>query len=138
MNQTEVHQLQHAQQSAIAIRPKVGGFPIFADSLLQSGITRNVWHLPSCQSTYFATFGVVIQQGTPLVSGSTSVAPFDEQALIEALRRDQRGEGSFPEFLQSSWEAGVVSYEVDFVNRVCTYFGVNGEAYIENYAVPNE
>lgn len=132
----EIEKLVNAQKKAIASRPKIGGFPVFADSLHSDGITRNVWHLPSCHSTYFANFGTVVQQGNPLFVGAEVVPEFDREALIVALRRDQRGEGTFPEFLESAWRAGVVSYEVDFAARTCVYFGANGEQYLEEYSLP--
>nr|WP_291515469.1 hypothetical protein [Bdellovibrio sp. ArHS] len=40
---------------------------------------------------------------------------------------------TFPEFLTTTWNAGVVSYEADFVNRKVTYYGVNGESCVEDY-----
>ena len=71
--------------------------------------------------------------GTPLASGSLDVPPFDQEALIAALRTDQAGKSSFPEFLAASWHAGVVRYEVDFTARTCTYYGCNDEQYKETY-----
>jgi uncharacterized protein YbcV (DUF1398 family) len=58
---------------------------------------------------------------------------FDRGALIAALRRDQRGESNFPEFLQSAWNAGVTGYDVDFSARKITYYGASGENYLEEY-----
>jgi uncharacterized protein YbcV (DUF1398 family) len=75
----------------------------------------------------------VVNQGTPLVNATTDIAPFDRDALIKAIKIDQAGQSSFPKFLKSSWEAGVVSYIVDFEKRVVTYYGVLGESYSENY-----
>jgi uncharacterized protein YbcV (DUF1398 family) len=73
-------------------------------------------------------------QGAPLVSGCADVPAFDREALITALRIDQAGESTFPEFLRASWRAGVVRYDVDFAARTVAYFGCNGEEYIEAYA----
>lgn len=44
-------------------------------------------------------------QGAPLVSGIADVPTFDQVALIKALRTDQAGESTFPEFLAASWLA---------------------------------
>ena len=133
MNKT-VENLIEAQKFAMSIRPKVGGFPVFAEALRRAGVTRNFWSLPSCQSIYRTKFGSVVQQGNSLITQPTEVSRFDQEALIRALRRDQAGEGSFPEFLKSSWDAGVISYDVDFEKRTCTYFGAQGESYVENYS----
>lgn len=75
----------------------------------------------------------MVSQGTPLVSGTTDVPAFDRDALIKALRIDQAGESSFPEFLMASWHAGVVRYDVDFDARTVTYYGCYGEEYVEGY-----
>jgi len=100
--------LQDAFQRAIAIRPKVGGFPYLAETLRQAGVTRNLWYLPACQSLYLTEHGPVVSIGTPLISGMSDVYEFDREALITALRTDQAGQSSFPEFLSASWRAGVV------------------------------
>jgi uncharacterized protein YbcV (DUF1398 family) len=61
------------------------------------------------------------------------VPSFDREALIKALRIDQAGESTFPEFLAATWRAGVVRYDVDFAARTVTYLGCNGEEYTEEY-----
>jgi uncharacterized protein YbcV (DUF1398 family) len=72
-------------------------------------------------------------EGVPLITGMSEVPSFNRDALIAALRTDQAGNSTFPEFLMASWEAGVVKYDLDFAARTCTYFGVNGEKYIESH-----
>lgn len=128
-----VDNLLKAQQFAMSIRPKVGGFPYLAEALRRAGITQNIWNLPSCQSIYLTEYGSVVNQGTPLVKTTIDIPPFDREALIKALRIDQAGQSTFPEFLKAFWEAGVVNYVVDFEKRVVTYYGVLGESYAENY-----
>lgn len=128
-----VENLLKAQQFAMSIRPKVGGFPYLAEALRKAGVVQNIWNLPSCQSIYLTQFGSVVSQGTPLLNMTVEIPPFDREALIKALRIDQAGQGSFPEFLKASWEAGVVSYVVDFEKRLVSYYGVLGESYTENY-----
>jgi len=128
-----IENLEAAQKRAMAIRPKVGGFPYLAETLRRAGVTRNVWSLPACQSLFLTNDGPVVIQGTPLETGTIDVPPFNREALISALRTDQAGEGTFPEFLSASWRAGVVRYDVDFMARTVTYSGCNGEEYIEAY-----
>jgi uncharacterized protein YbcV (DUF1398 family) len=74
-----------------------------------------------------------VVQGTPLLSGAADVPPFDREVLIAALRTDQAGKSTFPDFLLECWRAGVVSYDVDFVARTCTYYGCKDEKWIEEY-----
>ena len=128
-----IDNLQAAQKQAMAIRPKVGGFPYLAEALRRAGVTRNTWSLPACQSTYLTKDGPVVVPGQPLASGMTDIPAFDREGLITALRKDQAGESTFPEFLAASWRAGVVRYAVDFEERNVTYYGCNDEEYVEAY-----
>ena len=128
-----IENLTRALERGAALRPKVGGFPYLAESLRQAGVIRNIWSLPACQSLFLTSIGPVVMQGVPLVTGAVDVPTFDQEALIKALRIDQAGESTFPEFLAASWRAGVVRYEVDFAARTVAYFGCNGEEYIEAY-----
>ena len=128
-----IENLLAAQQRAMAGRPKVGGFPYLAETLRRAGVTRNLWFLPACQSLYLTEHGPVVTLGTPLVTGTVDVPKFDREALIAALRTDQAGKSTFPEFLAASWRAGVVRYDVDFMARKVSYYGSEGEEYIEEY-----
>lgn len=128
-----IDNLNQAFQHAMSIRPQVGGFPYLAEVLRKAGVTRNLWYLPSCESIYLTKLGAVANQGTPLASGMTEIPAFDRQGLIKALRTDQAGNSTFPEFLKAVWEAGIVSYDVDFENRRVSYYGVLGEIYVEDY-----
>lgn len=125
--------LEEAMNRAMAGRPKVGGFPYLAETLRSAGVKNNLWYLPSCESLYLTELGPVVMQGMPLVTGLHDVPAFDREALITALRKDQAGNSTFPEFLASSWKAGVVRYEVDFEVRKVMYYGINGEFYTEDY-----
>jgi len=128
-----IENLQAAQHRAVAGRPKVGGFPYLAETLRRAGVTRNQWFLPACQSLYVTHEGPVLTQGTPLLSGMADVPRFNREALIAALRTDQAGNSTFPEFLIGCWRAGVVRYDVDFIARTCTYYGCEDEKYVEEY-----
>ncbi|MFC4653290.1 DUF1398 domain-containing protein [Lactococcus nasutitermitis] len=130
---TTIENILEAMKKAEKIRPKVGGFPYLAECLRQANVTRNVWHLPSAQSTFFTKNTAVTFQNEPLVKGPVEIPAYDEAKFLKALRADQAGETSFPEFLKATWEAGIVSYEVDFLKRTCTYYGINDENYTENY-----
>ncbi|HZZ18918.1 MAG TPA: DUF1398 family protein [Opitutaceae bacterium] len=131
---TAIDTLKAAQQRAMATRPKVGGFPHFAETLRQAGVLRNYWTLPGCQCLFLTKEGAVAMQSTPLITGMADVPTFDREAVIRTLRTDQAGQSTFPEFLASAWKAGVVRYSVDFEGRTCTYYGSAGEEYLEEYA----
>jgi uncharacterized protein YbcV (DUF1398 family) len=131
---TAIDNLKAAQARAMAIRPKVGGFPYLAETLRRAGVTRNLWFLPACQAFFLTQHGPVVTQGAPLVNGIGDVPAFDREALIRALREDQAGQTTFPQFLDASWRAGVVRYDVDFAARTVTYYGCLGEEYVEAYS----
>ncbi len=128
-----IDNLMEAMKFAEANRPRVGGFPYLAEVLRKAGVTRNIWSLPSCQSLFLTQDGPVVMQGASLVHGAVDVPAFDEEALIKALRVDQAGKSTFPEFLDASWRAGVVRYEVDLETRTVVYQGCNGGEYKEDY-----
>lgn len=128
-----IEKLIQAQKFAMSNRPPVGGFPYLAEVLRQAGVKKNLWTLPACQSVYVMNDGCVIQQGTPLITGTHPIAKFNQQALISALRTDQAGKSTFPEFLQATWDAGVTNYTVDFLERKVTYFSAEGDFYTEDY-----
>jgi uncharacterized protein YbcV (DUF1398 family) len=122
--------------------PEGGGFPYLAETLWQAGVTRNIWSLPAGQSMYLTELGPVVMMGAPVASGTVEVPRFDREALIAAVRTDQAGNSTFPEFLASSWWGGCAArwvtrrafrYDVDFDARSVAYYGCNGEAYIEAY-----
>lgn len=128
-----VENLKSAMQRGMAGRPNVGGFPYLAETLHRAGVIRNLWHLPACQSLYLTKQGPIVVPGQYLIADMAEVPPFNREALIAALRKDQAGESSFPEFLMASWKAGVVKYDVDFSARTCTYYGAGEEHYVESY-----
>jgi uncharacterized protein YbcV (DUF1398 family) len=131
---TEIEsKLLEAQKYAMKIRPKVGGFPYLAEALRIAGVRMNRWILPACQSLYYMIDGVIVQQGIPLVSGTHEVPAFNREALIAAIRADQAGRGTFPEFLEATWKAGVIGYDADFIGRKVIYYGAAGESYLEEY-----
>lgn len=126
--------LQKAMEYAMAHRPKVGGFPFLAECLRKAGVKHNIWSLPAAQSVYMMDSGEsIVNQGTPLITGMAEVPKFDQEALIKALRTDQAGESTFPEFLNATWQAGVWGYDVHFEKREVAYMGARGEMYIESY-----
>lgn len=128
-----IEALEDAMKRAATVRPKAGGFPYLAECLRAAGVQKNLWFLPSCQSVFLMHNGVVVMQGEPLRSGTMDLPGFDREALIRAIRTDQAGESTFAEFLEASWQAGVLRYEVDFAARSVTYSGARGEDYTEHY-----
>ncbi len=128
-----VEKLMTAHKRAEAVRPKVGGFPYLAEVLRQAGVRKNRWHLPACQSLYVFEAQAVVMTMEPLLTEPAEVPAYDEAALVRALRSDQAGESTFPEFLKRTWQAGVVRFEVDLIGRTVTYESALGDRYVETY-----
>ena len=126
--------LQAGLEHGMRVRPNVGGFPYLAEALRLAGVKLNVWTLPACQSLYVMDSGNVVQTMPSLVNALADVPAFNKEALVRAIRNDQSGLSTFPEFLRATWEAGVVRYVVDFDARTVVYEGVRGEdTYAEAY-----
>lgn len=130
---TAIEHLHSAQQHAFAIQPKVGGFPVLAAVLHRAGVNSNEWTLPAAQSVYSTDAGPVVQLGTPVSSGTQDIPDFNRDAVIQAIRTNQAGESTFPEFLAAVFLAGVIRYVVDFDARTVSYYGIDGDNYIESY-----
>ncbi|MFF9983195.1 DUF1398 family protein [Streptomyces erythrochromogenes] len=134
MNEIDaISHLQAALERGAAVRPKVGGFPHLAESLRRAGVSHCRMAVPSNAFLYLTEHGNVVVQGEPLVTGFAAAPAFDRAGLIEALRADQAGETTFPEFVRGCWNAGIVWYDVDTAARTCTYYGADGESYTEDY-----
>lgn len=131
---TPKEKIERAMEFTFANRPQVGGFPFLAECLRLAGVKSNIWSLPSAQSVYIMDDSSwLINQGDPIQTGLIEVPKFDRASLVQAIRTDQAGESTFPEFLDTVWQAGVVGYDVAFGERIVTYRGAYGEVYTENY-----
>ena len=125
--------VQNAQRKAAEIRPEISAFPVLAEVLRRAGIHRNEWTLPAGQSVYVTDIGAVVQPAMSLVSEMSDVPAFDRDAVIGAIRADQAGHTTFPEFLAAIWAAGVTGYVADFDERTVTYSGIDSSTYVESY-----
>lgn len=129
-----IEHVVEAQQRGAAARPKVAGFPYLAETLRLAGITRIAVTVPSWTTVLTTAEGSVLQQGSPMTEGTVEVPPFDRDAFLTALRADQAGEMAFPDWMEATWRAGVLWYEVDLDARSCTYRSPAGDSYVEQYA----
>jgi uncharacterized protein YbcV (DUF1398 family) len=125
--------IHNAQRRAAEIRPAVGGFPVVAEVLRQAGVRRNERTLPAGQNVYVTDTGAAIEPTVSLVSELSDVPAFDRDAVIDAIRADQAGHTTFPEFLAAIWAAGVTGYVVDLDQRTVTYSGIDDKTYVESY-----
>lgn len=82
--------------------------------------------------TYYAIGGATFT--IALHSGSEAMPmQFDAPAVQDAIRKSQRGEIIYPEFLTLSRQAGTVGYFVWIAGRHVAYYGRCGEVHIERF-----
>ncbi len=128
-----VETVAQAQRRGAAARPRVNGFPYFAEALRAAGITLVHTSIATGGSVYYLADGAVAQSFDPIVGPVEAVPAWNETALIGAIRADQAGLTTFPEFLHDTWQAGVIHFVVDLADRTCTYFGTSDNHYVETY-----
>jgi uncharacterized protein YbcV (DUF1398 family) len=138
MTTAQIEIVQQARRRGTAARPRINGFPYFAEALRAAGINAVETSIATGGSVYYLADGAVSETFDPIVAPVSVVPEWDERALITAIRADQAGESTFPEFLGASWEAGVIQFRVDLANRRCTYFGATGNHYVETYEAVSE
>lgn len=133
MTSDAIAELDAALREGAARRPAVAGFPHFAETLHRNGVHQFTYWLPAMQCLYRTDLGAVLTQDAPLHQGIHDVPEFDEAALVSALRADQAGQTTFPEFAEAAWRAGVVHFVVDLDERTCTYTGLDQKSYVEHF-----
>lgn len=129
---TAKERIEKAYKWAVANRPKINGYPYLAEALRQAGVIRYVYNLPSNQCIYFSKDGNVVSQSEGS-TGISEVPKFNKEAFIKVLRTSQAGDSTFPEFLRDSWKTGIINYEADLIARTVTYYGAEGEKYVEEF-----
>jgi uncharacterized protein YbcV (DUF1398 family) len=50
-----------------------------------------------------------------------------------AIRTDQAGTATFPEFMATIWTAGVLAYDVGLATSTCTHHGADSAGYVESF-----
>jgi uncharacterized protein YbcV (DUF1398 family) len=103
-----VETVQQAQRRGAAARPRVNGFPYYAEALRAAGITAVETSVATGGSIYHLADGAVAQASDPIAGSVSAVPDWDEGALIAAIRADQAGQTTFADFLAGSWKAGVI------------------------------
>jgi hypothetical protein len=84
-------------------------------------------------STHYGADGSSHQTPWPEIKLPEIGHVFVENMVITALRRIQRRESTYPDFLQEIAAAGVTYYTVHLQGRRAIYFGRHGDFYIEEF-----
>ncbi len=102
-------------------------FPELALSLLRLGMHSYTVDVGSGATLYRSLDGDIVQ--LPGQPGVPVTAPFNAEATLTAIRRNQRGESDYPGFMQDIRAAGVKRYETLLTGPRprCIYFGNEGQ-----------
>lgn len=102
-------------------------FPELALSFLRLGMHSYTVDVASHATLYRSLEGEIVQlSGGP---GAPVSMPFNAEAVLSAIRRNQRGESDYPDFMQDIHAAGVRRYETLLTGPKprCIYFGSEGQ-----------
>ena len=112
-------------------------FPDFIQELAAIGVER--YHTDYCrqENTYYFSSGESCVVAVPHPA-ETIGSEFSEARVEQAIRQSQRGEHTYPEFLQKTMAAGCVGYFVQITGRQALYFGRRGEVHIEPFPQPSQ
>lgn len=102
-------------------------FPELALSFLRMGMHSYTVDVASHATLYRSLEGEIVQ--LPGQPGTPVTAPFKAEAVLAAIRRNQRGESDYPGFMQDIQAAGVKRYETLLTGPKprCIYFGAEGQ-----------
>lgn len=99
-------------------------YPELVDLLVKAGVMYYVVEVATRKITYFGSGEPFIEQvpGDLLVISST----FDESEVIRAIKRTQRKETNYSQFLEEIAKAGIYKYEVNLTERKIKYIAKTG------------
>jgi uncharacterized protein YbcV (DUF1398 family) len=105
-------------------------FPQTVERLRNIGVERYHADYARGEKTFYLAAGESIVVASPW--GDDAVANDFNAAEIEAaVRRSQRGQHTYPDFIRETKAAGCVGYFVQITGRRALYFGRNGETHVE-------
>jgi uncharacterized protein YbcV (DUF1398 family) len=134
MNQ---HQITVIQQCAsLSIEGKIS-FGDVIRRLMEIGLERYHADYTRHEISYYMPDGesIVVPVHHPAVPIADE---FSVKGVEAAVRRAQRGEIVYPEFLKQTFAAGCVGYFVQISGRQVIYFGRRGEQHVERFpSAPN-
>lgn len=108
-------------------------FPQVVQRLIGIGVERYDADLVRLEKMYYSGEGETHLEPLPLMDAPAIADEFDVKGVTASIRRIQRGEIIYPQFLHEVMGAGVVSYSVYIVGRKAIYFGRRGEFHVEHF-----
>lgn len=107
-------------------------FPEIVGRLTEGGVERYHADYSRQEITYYFPDGDSLVVASPHADHATAVefSPSDVEA---AVRRSQRNEHSYTDFIRKTMAAGCVGYFVQITGRRVIYFGRRGETHVEQF-----
>ncbi len=117
-----------------AVQSQAGkiSFPEVVRRLGEVGVERYHADYTRGETTYYTVGGESHVARLGHTEGEIAMA-FSAQDVEGAIRRSQRGEIKYAEFLKLTMAAGCVGYFVQIVGRRAMYFGRGGEVHVEPF-----
>ncbi len=107
-------------------------FPEVIARLAAIGVERYHCDYSRQEITYYLASGE-----SHVVAASHDAHPtgleFQAEEVAAAVRRSQRGEHTYRDFVRETMAAGCVGYFVQIAGRRVIYFGRNGDSHVEHF-----
>ncbi len=125
---------------AACARAALNGERTFAEivrQLAEIGVERYHADYSRQEVTYYFPDGNSAVVATPHPAHATA-EEFAPAAVEAAVRKSQRNEHTYLDFIEKTMSAGCVGYFVQITGRRVIYFGRTGECHVEHFpAAPN-
>jgi len=105
-------------------------FPEIVGRLAAAGVERYHADYSRREITYYLADGNSVVVASPHEPHPTG-HEFSAAAVEQAVRKSQRGEHSYADFVRKTMSAGCVGYFVQISGRRVLYFGRRGETHVE-------
>jgi uncharacterized protein YbcV (DUF1398 family) len=99
-------------------------YPQLFDGLKNSGVERYEVDVLKYEIKYIGG-GAAVTHSTPAGFTPLTLGQYNEGAFKTALRRAQKQETTYPQFLAEIAAAGIIWYRVDMRPRTVTYYGAD-------------
>ena len=97
-------------------------FPQYVDLLHQAGVNRYSVDVAAHSITFYGAGGDALVEQGPVIS-QDAAGHYDVAAVSSAIKAAQKSEIDYPTFLKRIHEAGILTYEVNIMNREIRYRG---------------
>jgi uncharacterized protein YbcV (DUF1398 family) len=127
MNSQTVATIESTVRASLAAEV---AFPEVIRRLAEIGVERYHCDYSRQEITYYLASGeshVVSTSHDPHPTGQE----FDAAEVAASVRRSQRGEHTYRDFVHETMAAGCVGYFVQITGRQVIYFGRNGDSHVE-------